>query len=201
MDGPAAVVQNMISNNSTEEDASGNAILGDIGLYLAKSLKRHFKEAGRPIDLKYIDPTYMIRAISTIPSDRVYCNVLGQNSVHAAFAGFSGAQCPLATPAIGRLLVGSIDGRHRLLVMYMRLGSKPGLASMQLLLLVAKGQWLVPHFVLCCTRTGLRCHPQAVTGALLASDEAPVVISLAARHPSPVFTGGASSTSGCYVNA
>jgi 6-phosphofructokinase 1 len=75
---------------SAETDASGNPILGDIGLYLSKQLKAHFKEVGTPIDLKYIDPTYMVRAIPTIPSDRVYCKVLGQNSVHAAFAGFTG---------------------------------------------------------------------------------------------------------------
>ena len=77
--------------DTTETDASGNPVLGDIGIYLAKHLKSHFEDAGDPIDLKYIDPTYMIRAIPTIPNDRIYCNVLGQNSVHAAFAGFTGA--------------------------------------------------------------------------------------------------------------
>ena len=38
-------------------------------------------------DIKYIDPTYMIRAIPTSSNDRVYCKVLGQGAVHAAFAG------------------------------------------------------------------------------------------------------------------
>lgn len=38
-------------------------------------------------DIKYIDPTYMIRAIPTTTNDRVYCKVLGQGAVHAAFAG------------------------------------------------------------------------------------------------------------------
>jgi 6-phosphofructokinase len=132
---PAAAVQNMISHNSTETDASGNAILGDIGLYLGKSLKRHFKDVGRPIDLKYIDPTYMIRAIPTIPSDRVYCNVLGQNSVHAAFAGFSGARPSLATPAIVCRLVLAIGA---CVVHEKPLVSAPGLASTQLLFLDAK---------------------------------------------------------------
>lgn len=32
----------------------------------------------------------MIRAIATCSSDHVYCNVLGQGAVHAAFAGFTG---------------------------------------------------------------------------------------------------------------
>ena len=43
----------------------------------------YFKDA----DIKYIDPTYMIRAIPTTSNDRVYCKVLGQGAVHGAFAG------------------------------------------------------------------------------------------------------------------
>ena len=42
------------------------------------------------IDIKYIDPTYMIRAIPTTTNDRIYCKVLGQGAVHGAFAGFTG---------------------------------------------------------------------------------------------------------------
>jgi 6-phosphofructokinase len=38
-------------------------------------------------DIKYIDPTYMIRAIPTTTNDRVYCKVLGQGAVHGAFGG------------------------------------------------------------------------------------------------------------------
>lgn len=72
-------------------DASGNKVLRDIGKHLAGEIKDHFETAHEPVDLKYIDPTYMVRAIPTIPSDHIYCTVLGQNAVHAAFAGFTGA--------------------------------------------------------------------------------------------------------------
>ena len=41
-------------------------------------------------DIKYIDPTYMVRACPTNGSDAVYGSLLGQNAVHAAFAGLSG---------------------------------------------------------------------------------------------------------------
>ena len=88
----------MMARNA-QTDASGNPILGDIGLWLADNLKGHFKKQNKPIDLKYIDPTYMVRAIPTIPNDRVYCKVLGQNSVHAAFAGFTGALAPFLLTA------------------------------------------------------------------------------------------------------
>ncbi|GFH23138.1 phosphofructokinase family protein, partial [Haematococcus lacustris] len=64
-------------------DASGNPILADIGPFLRSGFKKYFKGEA---DIKYIDPTYMIRAIPTTANDRVYCTVLGQGAVHAAFA-------------------------------------------------------------------------------------------------------------------
>lgn len=82
--------QDLMAEQSVERDASGNPILADIGKFLAKYFKQEFAARGEPVDLKYIDPTYMIRAIPTIPSDRIYCKILGQNAVHAAFAGYTG---------------------------------------------------------------------------------------------------------------
>eukprot|EP00798_Chlamydomonas_sp_ICE-L_P022356 gene22356-29452_t len=65
-------------------DANGNPILRDIGTHLRNLLKEHFKEEA---DIKYIDPTYMIRAIPATSNDRIYCKILSHNAVHAAFAG------------------------------------------------------------------------------------------------------------------
>lgn len=67
-------------------DASGNPILRDIGKYLKEEMKQYFPKA----DIKYIDPTYMIRAIPASPTDRIYCKILAHNAVHAAFAGYTG---------------------------------------------------------------------------------------------------------------
>ncbi|KAL5981142.1 ATP-dependent 6-phosphofructokinase 5, chloroplastic [Asimina triloba] len=75
---------------SNATDASGNAVLGDIGVHIQQQIKKHFKEIGVLADIKYIDPTYMIRAIRANASDAILCTVLGQNAVHGAFAGFSG---------------------------------------------------------------------------------------------------------------
>ncbi|WOL09407.1 ATP-dependent 6-phosphofructokinase 5, chloroplastic [Canna indica] len=71
-------------------DASGNVVLGDIGVHIQQEIKRHFKNIGVPADVKYIDPTYMVRACRANASDAILCTVLGQNAVHGAFAGFSG---------------------------------------------------------------------------------------------------------------
>ncbi|XP_020105217.1 ATP-dependent 6-phosphofructokinase 5, chloroplastic-like [Ananas comosus] len=75
---------------SNATDASGNVVLSDIGVHLQQQIKRHFKEVGVHADVKYIDPTYMVRAVRANASDAILCTVLGQNAVHGAFAGFSG---------------------------------------------------------------------------------------------------------------
>lgn len=68
-------------------DASGNRVLGDIGPYLKDRISRYFKEKGIVHNLKYIDPSYIIRGSEAEPTDSVYCSRLGNNAVHAAMAG------------------------------------------------------------------------------------------------------------------
>jgi 6-phosphofructokinase 1 len=66
-------------------DAGGNPKLGDIGQWFCKQLKAELK-----CDVKYIDPTYMVRGCVANAHDSIMCTVLGQNAVHGAFAGFTG---------------------------------------------------------------------------------------------------------------
>lgn len=68
-------------------DASGNKKLGDIGIFLKEAINEHFKAKGMEINMKYIDPSYLIRSSPANPSDSVYCDRLGSNAVHAAMAG------------------------------------------------------------------------------------------------------------------
>lgn len=68
-------------------DASGNKKLGDIGVYLREKIGAHFAAKSRPINVKYIDPSYIIRAAPANPADSIYCARLGANAVHAAMAG------------------------------------------------------------------------------------------------------------------
>jgi len=72
---------------STEYDASGNKKLGDIGLFLRERIRNYFKAKSVEINLKYIDPSYMIRATASNPIDSIYCSRLGTHAVHAAMAG------------------------------------------------------------------------------------------------------------------
>ena len=63
--------QDILAQGHQERDASGNPILKDVGLWMRNEIKCHFKDA----DIKYIDPSYMIRSTPTISADRIYCKV------------------------------------------------------------------------------------------------------------------------------
>jgi 6-phosphofructokinase 1 len=71
-------------------DASGNRRKGDIGLFLKDVLCQHFKQLGIELNLKYLDPSYMIRSVPATPEDSVFCLHLGAAAVHAAMAGKTG---------------------------------------------------------------------------------------------------------------
>jgi len=68
-------------------DASGNVKLGDIGTFLRDTIKGHFSSRGMECNLKYIDPSYIIRSQPANPHDSALCLLLGQNAVHAGMSG------------------------------------------------------------------------------------------------------------------
>ncbi len=78
--------QELLDVRSTT-DASGNPKLGDIGVFLKQKIVEHFDSIGMSINLKYIDPSYIIRAAVAAPTDSLYCSRLGNNAAHAAMAG------------------------------------------------------------------------------------------------------------------
>ncbi|MDR1396676.1 MAG: ATP-dependent 6-phosphofructokinase [Desulfarculales bacterium] len=71
-------------------DASGNKRLGDIGVYLKDRINEHFTKLGMEINLKYIDPSYLIRSMPSNSGDRIYTTMLGHYAVHAGMAGKTG---------------------------------------------------------------------------------------------------------------
>lgn len=79
--------QHLMQNDPSAKDASGNAKFGDIGPFLKKQIETHFKAIGKEINIKYIDPSYVIRSVPASPQDAIYCLRLAQNAVHAAMAG------------------------------------------------------------------------------------------------------------------
>ncbi|MQL84490.1 hypothetical protein Taro_016994 [Colocasia esculenta] len=90
-----------------KQDSSGNKQLLDVGLWLSEKIKEHFaRKQKMVINLKYIDPTYMIRAIPSNASDNVYCTLLAHSAIHGAMAGYTG------------FTVGPVNGRHAYVPFY-----------------------------------------------------------------------------------
>ena len=73
---------------SDQRDASGNPKLRDIGVFLRDTLQREL--ADLDIVLKYIDPSYIIRAAPANPADAIFCGRLAEEAVHSAMAGKTG---------------------------------------------------------------------------------------------------------------
>jgi 6-phosphofructokinase 1 len=72
---------------SAERDASGNVKYGDIGIFLRDRIREHFRQKGKEINLKYIDPSYIIRSQPANAHDSALCLMFGHNAVHAGMAG------------------------------------------------------------------------------------------------------------------
>ena len=78
--------QHLITS-SGEKDASGNMKYGDIGLFLKDRINQFFKSRRTEVNLKYIDPSYIVRSVPANAQDNVYCSRLAQAAVHAGMAG------------------------------------------------------------------------------------------------------------------
>ena len=79
--------QEFFSGQDATYDASGNVKLNDIGIYLKTRIANHFAEKGIEVNIKYIDPSYIIRSVAANPEDAVYCGLLAEHAVHAAMSG------------------------------------------------------------------------------------------------------------------
>lgn len=79
--------QKFFRKEDLPKDPSGNIKPGDIGQLLVDKIKEYFEYRKMEINLKYIDPSYLIRSVPANYNDRIYCGFLGQNAVHAAMAG------------------------------------------------------------------------------------------------------------------
>lgn len=75
------------TNGIQKRDASGNIIREDIGLILKEKITQYFAKKNKPLSLKYIDPSYIIRGLPTDSNDSAFCVLLGQNAVHAGMSG------------------------------------------------------------------------------------------------------------------
>ena len=64
--------QDLIAELPTETDASGNKRLADIGTYLKQRILDHFARIQVPVDVKYFDPSYIIRVLEATHQPRTW---------------------------------------------------------------------------------------------------------------------------------
>lgn len=82
----------LTESQKQEMDESGNPIFLDVGVWLKSELKSWW-DRDHPRELftiKYIDPTYMIRAVPANATDNLYCTLLAHSAIHGVMAGYTG---------------------------------------------------------------------------------------------------------------
>lgn len=82
--------QHLLADAPKTKDASGNAVHQDIGLFLRDRIKQHFAERKIAINLKYLDPSYLIRSVPANAWDKFLSDQMARHAVHAAMAGKTG---------------------------------------------------------------------------------------------------------------
>ena len=79
--------QDLFKDQKERRDASGNILKNDIGEFLTEKIKEHFDKVGKEINIKYFDPSYMVRSIPAKGTDAIFCFQLAESAVHAGMAG------------------------------------------------------------------------------------------------------------------
>jgi 6-phosphofructokinase 1 len=97
-----------------ERDASGNIKLGDIGVFLREQIKQKLHARGVTHTLKYIDPSYIIRASAANSGDQLFCARLAQNAVHAAMAGKTGLMIGYWHGRMTHVPFHAVEGRQKI---------------------------------------------------------------------------------------
>jgi 6-phosphofructokinase 1 len=95
-------------------DPSGNIRLYDIGVFLKNEIEKYFQKIKVEINLKYIEPSYMIRSVSANAADSIYCSSLGQYAVHAGMAGKTGLLVALMKDEYVHLPLSAAATRRRI---------------------------------------------------------------------------------------
>lgn len=84
--------QDLFSEQNSGTDASGNRRYGDIGHLLRDRINEYFTSIGKPVEIKYINPSYIIRGVPADSEDSLLCDQLARDAVHAAMAGKTACQ-------------------------------------------------------------------------------------------------------------
>lgn len=79
--------QDLIAAEELGADASGNKRYADIGHFVRDQIDDYFNSINKPVEIKYINPSYLVRGIPANSEDGILCDHLARDAVHAAMAG------------------------------------------------------------------------------------------------------------------
>jgi 6-phosphofructokinase 1 len=82
--------QDLLQESATDQDASGNVKLKDIGSFLRGKIEAHFQAQKLAMVMRYFDPSYLVRSSPANSEDAILCDLFGRHAVHAAMAGKTG---------------------------------------------------------------------------------------------------------------
>ena len=94
-------------------DASGNRRFADIGTFLKSRISSHFNEVNKPVEVKYIDPSYIVRGIPANSEDSILCDKLARAAVHAAMAGKTSCMTSFMNNRIAYVPLQQATGRKK----------------------------------------------------------------------------------------
>ncbi len=96
-----------------ERDDSGNIRHKDIGTWLKRRLEQAFAQWGDPINVKYFDPSYIIRSVPANAADSIFCSDLARYAVHGAMAGRTDMMVGLWHGIFTHVPLGVVAGRRK----------------------------------------------------------------------------------------
>ena len=105
--------QRHFEEQKRDEDASGNRRYGDIGHLLRDRIGAYFQSIGKPVEVKYINPSYLVRGIPANSEDGILCDQLARDAVHAAMAGKTACMVSLINNRMAYVPLPMATGRKK----------------------------------------------------------------------------------------
>jgi 6-phosphofructokinase 1 len=105
--------QELMADRDWGTDASGNRRYGDIGLFLREQISAYFAERRKPVEVKYINPSYLVRGIPANSEDSILCDRLARDAVHAAMAGRTACMVSLINNRMALVPLQRVTGQKR----------------------------------------------------------------------------------------
>lgn len=79
--------QDLMPDQPAQRDASGNPRPRDIGPFLRDRILEYFAAERIPAQVRYFDPSYIIRSAPADTGDSMLCDQMARHAVHAAMCG------------------------------------------------------------------------------------------------------------------